>query len=56
MVVNGFIYVVISTLERRFNMKSVQSGLIVGSFNAGSLISVIPITYFGGLAGASKPR
>ena len=56
MLVNGFVNVAISTLERRFNMKSSQSGLIAGIYDIGSLVATIPITYFGGLVGASKPR
>ena len=56
MVVNGFVNVVISTLERRFGLTSAQTGLIAGSYDIGSLLSVIPITYFGGRLGSSKPR
>ena len=56
MLVNGFVNVVISTLERRFNIKSAQSGLIAGSYDIGALIFAIPITYIGGRVGASKPR
>ena len=56
MLVNGFVNVAISTLERRFDLKSTQSGFIASSYDMGSLLAVIPISYFGGLAGASKPR
>jgi len=56
MVVNGFVNVVISSLERRFGLTSAQTGLIAGSYDIGSLLSVIPITYFGGRLGSSKPR
>ena len=54
--VNGCVNVVISTLERRFDLKSVTSGLIAGSYDIGSLLAVIPISYLGGLVGSSKPR
>jgi organic anion transporter 4A len=56
MVVNGFVNVVISTLERRFGLLSTQTGIIAGSYDIGSMISVIPITYFGARVGSSKPR
>ena len=56
MLVNGFVNVVITSLERRFDLKSAASGFIASSYDIGSLLAVIPISYFGGLAGASKPR
>ena len=57
-VVQGMIFtnVVISTIEKRFGWDSTQSGIIAGSYDMGSLLSVIPVTYFGGRKGASKPR
>jgi organic anion transporter 4A len=51
-----FTNVVISSIERRFGWDSTQSGFIAGSYDLGSLLAVIPITYFGGRKGASKPR
>ena len=56
MLVNGFVNVAITSLERRFDLKSAQSGLIASSYDLGSLLAVIPISYFGGLSSASKPR
>ena len=56
MVVNGFVNAVISTLERRFDLTSTITGVIAGSYDIGSMLTVIPITYFGGLSGASKPK
>ena len=56
MLVNGFVNVVITTLERRFDLKSAESGFIASSYDIGSLLAVIPISYFGGLMGSSKPR
>ena len=56
MIVNGMVNVVISTLEGRFGLKSVTSGQIAGFYDVGSLLAVIPVTYFGGRKTASKPR
>jgi organic anion transporter 4A len=56
MVVNGFVNVVISTLEKRFGLQSWETGWIASSYDIGSLLTVIPITYFGGRLGSSKPR
>ena len=56
MVINGFVNVVISSLERRFGLQSTQTGLIAGTYDIGSMLAVIPITYFGGRLGSSKPR
>jgi hypothetical protein len=49
MVVNGFVNAVISTLERRFDLTSTMTGVIAGSYDIGSMLTVIPITYFGGM-------
>ena len=56
MVINGFVNAVISSLEQRFGLKSTETGVIAGSYDIGSMLSVIPITYFGGRLGASKPQ
>ena len=53
---NGFVNVAITSLERRFDLKSTQSGFIASSYDMGSLLAVVPISYFGGLTGTSKPR
>lgn len=55
-VVNGILHLVIPTIERRFNLRSVKSGLVSGGFDIASLISLIPVTYLGGRPNASKPR
>ena len=57
-VVQGMIFtnVVISTIERRFGLDSTQSGIVAGSYDLGSFIAIVPITYFGGRPTASKPR
>ncbi|XP_071745457.1 solute carrier organic anion transporter family member 4A1-like [Lepeophtheirus salmonis] len=56
--VQGMIFtnVVISSLEKRFGLQSTTSGIIAGAYDMGSLIAVIPVTYFGGRPGASKPK
>ena len=56
MVINGFVNVVISTIEKRFGLKSTETGLVAGSYDIGSMLAVIPISYFGGRLGSSKPR
>lgn len=56
MVINGFVNVVISTIEKRFGLKSAQTGMVAGAYDLGSMLAVIPISYFGGRLGSSKPR
>lgn len=56
MVINGFVNVVLSTLERRFGLLSTEAGVIAGGYDIGSMLSVIPITYFGARLGSSKPK
>lgn len=54
--VNGIVHLVIPTIERRFNLRSVKSGFVSGAYDIASLICLVPITYFGGRPNASKPQ
>ncbi|XP_071114005.1 solute carrier organic anion transporter family member 4A1-like [Haliotis cracherodii] len=54
MVVNGFVNVVISNIERRFEISSTQSGTIASCYDIASVLCLIPVSYFGGLG--IKPR
>jgi len=56
MVVNGFVNVVLTSIERRFGLQSSQSGLIASSYDIAALSVSIPVAYLGGRIGASKPR
>ncbi|KAK7091375.1 solute carrier organic anion transporter family member 4A1-like [Littorina saxatilis] len=47
-VVNGFVNVVISTVERRFEMSSTESGIIASCYDIASVLCLIPVSYFGG--------
>lgn len=53
---NGFINVVITTIERRFGLRSRQTGLVASGYDIASFLCLVPVTYFGGRMGASKPR
>ncbi|XP_013775144.1 solute carrier organic anion transporter family member 4A1-like [Limulus polyphemus] len=48
LIVNGFVNVVITTIERRFNLKSRESGLIAGCYDIASFLCLIPVSYLGG--------
>jgi len=54
MVVNGFINVVASTIERRFTLLSEHSGLIMSCYDIASVVFTIPISYIG--TDFHKPR
>ena len=54
MIVNGFIGVVITTIERRFDLASTESGIIASSYDVASVLLLIPVSYFGGMG--RKPR
>ena len=56
LITHGLIKVVITSIEKRFSLKSTESGAIASSFDAGSLLLMIPVTYFGGKLGANRPR
>ena len=46
--VNGLINTAITSIERRFGLKSAHSGIIASSYDIGSMIAMIPVSYFGG--------
>ena len=54
MAVNGLVYLVITNLERRFNLTSVQSAFISSIYDFCFMFIVIFVTYFG--ERAHKPR
>ncbi|XP_028034167.1 solute carrier organic anion transporter family member 4A1-like isoform X1 [Bombyx mandarina] len=56
MVVNGFVNVVITTIEKRFGLRSMQTGVIAGGYDMASFACLAPVTYLGGRSGSSKPR
>ena len=52
----GLVKVVITSLERRFHLNSAKTGTIASSFDIGSLMLMVPVTFFGGKIGANRPR
>ncbi|GIY86086.1 solute carrier organic anion transporter family member 4A1 [Caerostris extrusa] len=53
LIVNGFINVVITTIEKRYQLRSTESGLIAGGYDIASFLCLIPVSYLGG--SRSKP-
>ncbi|XP_048666650.1 solute carrier organic anion transporter family member 4A1 isoform X3 [Marmota marmota marmota] len=54
MTVNGFINTVITSIERRFDLHSYQSGLIASSYDIAACLCLTFVSYFGG--NGHKPR
>lgn len=52
--INGYVNVVLPTIEKRFQMRSIQSGSIISMYNVGSFILSTPVAYYGG--NRHKPR
>ena len=48
--------VVTTTIEKRFQFSSFQSGIINSAFDIGTLLMMIPVTYIGGKSQSHKPR
>nr|XP_019944418.1 PREDICTED: solute carrier organic anion transporter family member 4A1 [Paralichthys olivaceus] len=54
MIVNGLINTVITTIEKRYDLHSYQSGLIASSYDIAACICLAFVSYFGGTG--HKPR
>ncbi|XP_069740213.1 solute carrier organic anion transporter family member 4A1 [Narcine bancroftii] len=54
MIVNGFINTVITSIERRFDLRSYHSGMIASSYDIAACICLLFVSYFGG--SGHKPR
>ncbi|NWX95032.1 SO4A1 protein, partial [Nothoprocta ornata] len=54
MTVNGFINTVVTSIERRFDLRSYQSGLIASSYDIAACACLTFVSYFGG--NGHKPR
>lgn len=56
MVVNGFVNVCITTIEKRFDLRSTDTGIIAGAYDFASVLCSLPVSYLGSRCGSSKPR
>ncbi|GCB72409.1 solute carrier organic anion transporter family member 4A1 [Scyliorhinus torazame] len=54
MIVNGFINTVITSIERRFDLRSYHSGMIASSYDIAACVCLVFVSYFGG--SGHKPR
>lgn len=48
MIVNGFINTVITSIERRFDLRSYQAGLIASTYDIAACVCLAFVSYFGG--------
>ncbi|XP_061623780.1 solute carrier organic anion transporter family member 4A1 isoform X3 [Phyllopteryx taeniolatus] len=54
MIINGFINTVVTTVERRFDLRSYEAGLIASSYDIAACVCLAFVSYFGGTG--HKPR
>ena len=51
---NGFVGIVITSIEKRFDLTSKETGFIMSSYDIASVLCLIPVSYLGGMG--HKPR
>ncbi|KAA0189510.1 hypothetical protein HAZT_HAZT008505, partial [Hyalella azteca] len=56
MVHMGFVNVTLSTIEKRYHLKSGDTGVIAGTFNVAFCVMCLPIAYLASRPGASRSR
>ncbi|XP_056879739.1 solute carrier organic anion transporter family member 4A1 isoform X2 [Takifugu flavidus] len=54
MIINGFVNTIITSIERRFDLRSSQTGLIASSYDIAACVCLAFVSYFGGTG--HKPR
>lgn len=54
MIINGFINTVVTSIERRFDLRSYQAGLIASTYDIAACFCLAFVSYFGGTG--HKPR
>ena len=54
MAINGFVSTSLSNLEKRFDLSSSESGVIASTYDIGSLIAVMLVSYYGGTGHKGK--
>lgn len=54
MIINGFVNTIITSIERRFDLRSSQTGLIASSYDIAACVCLAFVSYFGG--SGHKPR
>nr|XP_040049616.1 solute carrier organic anion transporter family member 4A1 [Gasterosteus aculeatus aculeatus]XP_040049617.1 solute carrier organic anion transporter family member 4A1 [Gasterosteus aculeatus aculeatus]XP_040049618.1 solute carrier organic anion transporter family member 4A1 [Gasterosteus aculeatus aculeatus]XP_040049619.1 solute carrier organic anion transporter family member 4A1 [Gasterosteus aculeatus aculeatus] len=54
MIINGFTNTVVTSIERRFDLRSYQAGLIASSYDIAACVCLAFVSYFGGTG--HKPR
>lgn len=54
MIINGFINTVVTSIERRFDLRSYEAGLIASSYDITACVCLTFVSYFGGTG--HKPR
>jgi organic anion transporter len=47
-IVNGLVNVMLSTIERRYQLKGTELGIIASGYDVASVFLLIPVSFFGG--------
>ena len=54
LLISGYLPASLSTIEKRYDLQSQDTGLIISAYDFGALLFIVPVSFFGG--SSHRPR